>query len=236
MSASLRAAEEPHGPFTTFTVTPGSGWVHTGYIIRAGSIYVFEGKGELTLTDAGKAAGRRGAGGAIQRPDGVQWFLWHGERDGGYVDPSGDSASKDYELVLGVVEKDEKDTPKPEDARYYTGTLELKIAYAGTFDKKGAGSPGSAGGSVSRSPDFDSMWKKYGSPAVAGVLGIALLFGVLRYMVRTGRKAMAEEARAAQAKQVIACPHCSQNMRVPSGAGKIRVTCPACKEVFVHES
>lgn len=30
----------------------------------------------------------------------------------------------------------------------------------------------------------------------------------------------------------LSCPHCGQRVRVPSGKGKIRVTCPSCHEKF----
>ncbi|MBR2834094.1 MAG: zinc ribbon domain-containing protein [Coriobacteriales bacterium] len=44
------------------------------------------------------------------------------------------------------------------------------------------------------------------------------------------------EKAAAQAKdkehKYFACPKCGQTVRVPKGAGKIRVTCPKCGEKF----
>jgi ribosomal protein L37AE/L43A len=45
----------------------------------------------------------------------------------------------------------------------------------------------------------------------------------------------AEQAKAAAADKdhrYFACPKCKQAVRVPKGAGKIRVTCPKCGEKF----
>ena len=49
-----------------------------------------------------------------------------------------------------------------------------------------------------------------------------------------GQKAAAQAARQAQDKdhRYFACPKCGQAVRVPKGAGKIRVTCPKCGEKF----
>ncbi|AHF08177.1 BRcat domain-containing protein [Desulfitobacterium metallireducens] len=32
------------------------------------------------------------------------------------------------------------------------------------------------------------------------------------------------------------CPNCEQNVRVPKGKGKIRITCPKCKKSFVKRT
>lgn len=32
------------------------------------------------------------------------------------------------------------------------------------------------------------------------------------------------------------CPRCRQNVRVPSGKGKIAITCPRCKEKFIRKT
>jgi len=32
------------------------------------------------------------------------------------------------------------------------------------------------------------------------------------------------------------CPSCSQQMRVPKGKGRVNITCPNCKTVFVRKS
>ena len=32
------------------------------------------------------------------------------------------------------------------------------------------------------------------------------------------------------------CPKCSQKVRIPRGKGKIRITCPKCRETFVRKS
>lgn len=34
----------------------------------------------------------------------------------------------------------------------------------------------------------------------------------------------------------LTCPHCGQQMRVPRGKGKMRVTCPTCKKKFEARS
>lgn len=46
------------------------------------------------------------------------------------------------------------------------------------------------------------------------------------------------KAAAAEAKQFkhIKCPHCGQKVRVPRGKGKLRVTCPKCREKFEVKS
>ena len=36
-------------------------------------------------------------------------------------------------------------------------------------------------------------------------------------------------------KEIITCDNCKQQMRVPKDEGKIKVTCPKCKNVFVYE-
>ncbi|MBS5451491.1 MAG: zinc ribbon domain-containing protein [Coriobacteriia bacterium] len=56
-----------------------------------------------------------------------------------------------------------------------------------------------------------------------------------------GEKAKAAGAKAArQAKdkdhRYFACPKCGQQVRVPKGAGKIRVTCPKCGEKFERKA
>ena len=33
-----------------------------------------------------------------------------------------------------------------------------------------------------------------------------------------------------------ACPKCKQSVRVPKGKGKIAITCPKCRERFVHKT
>ncbi|WP_418825553.1 hypothetical protein [Paratractidigestivibacter sp.] len=42
------------------------------------------------------------------------------------------------------------------------------------------------------------------------------------------------KAAAAEAKQFkhAKCPHCGQKVRVPRGKGRLRVTCPKCREKF----
>ena len=32
------------------------------------------------------------------------------------------------------------------------------------------------------------------------------------------------------------CPRCRQQVRVPKGKGKIAITCPKCKEKFIHKT
>ncbi|WP_208560558.1 hypothetical protein [Marinilactibacillus kalidii] len=36
--------------------------------------------------------------------------------------------------------------------------------------------------------------------------------------------------------KVLACPECKQSIRVPKGKGKIRITCPNCKNQFVKKT
>ena len=40
--------------------------------------------------------------------------------------------------------------------------------------------------------------------------------------------------RAKQSKQYkfFKCPNCKQELRVPKGKGKIKITCPSCKQTF----
>jgi len=35
-------------------------------------------------------------------------------------------------------------------------------------------------------------------------------------------------------RQIIPCPRCAQRLRIPTGYGTIRVTCPSCHEHFDH--
>lgn len=51
---------------------------------------------------------------------------------------------------------------------------------------------------------------------------------------RQGRRAAAQAAEQAKDRdhRYFACPKCGQRIRVPKGAGKIRVTCPKCGEKF----
>lgn len=46
------------------------------------------------------------------------------------------------------------------------------------------------------------------------------------------------KAAAAEAKQFkhVKCSHCGQKVRVPRGKGKLRVTCPKCREKFEVKS
>ena len=85
------------------------------------------------------------------------------------------------------------------------------------FGKKG-GATGGAGSTTSRAP---------GSSASGGPS-------------KTSAFKQAAQKAAAQAKAQAAdkdhkyffCPKCGQSVRVPKGAGKIRVTCPKCGEKF----
>lgn len=51
---------------------------------------------------------------------------------------------------------------------------------------------------------------------------------------RQGRRAAAQATEQAKDREhrYFACPKCGQRIRVPKGAGKIRVTCPKCGEKF----
>ena len=35
---------------------------------------------------------------------------------------------------------------------------------------------------------------------------------------------------------VIRCPKCETRMRIPKGKGKLKITCPKCKNEFIHET
>lgn len=51
---------------------------------------------------------------------------------------------------------------------------------------------------------------------------------------KQGQKAASQAKAQAKDKEhrYFACPKCGQTVRVPKGAGKIRVTCPKCGEKF----
>ena len=53
-------------------------------------------------------------------------------------------------------------------------------------------------------------------------------------VAKKGQKA-AEQAKDKD-HRYFACPKCGQNVRVPKGAGKIRVTCPKCGEKFERKA
>lgn len=53
-----------------------------------------------------------------------------------------------------------------------------------------------------------------------------------------GAKAARQATRQAKDREhrYFACPKCGQQVRVPKGAGKIRVTCPKCGEKFERKA
>lgn len=56
--------------------------------------------------------------------------------------------------------------------------------------------------------------------------------------LKQARKAGETAAKRAQDKEhrYFSCPKCHQQVRVPKGAGKIRVTCPKCGEKFERKA
>ena len=60
-----------------------------------------------------------------------------------------------------------------------------------------------------------------------------LLGKVRQPLERAGKKGQQAATRAKDKDhRYFACPKCGQTVRVPKGAGKIRVTCPKCGEKF----
>ena len=50
---------------------------------------------------------------------------------------------------------------------------------------------------------------------------------------QAARKSQKAAAKAADKEhKYLKCPKCKQEIRVPKGAGKIRITCPKCQEKF----
>ena len=77
------------------------------------------------------------------------------------------------------------------------------------FGKKG-GATGGAGSSASGGPSKTSAFKQAAQKAAA----------------------QAKAQAADKDHKYFFCPKCGQSVRVPKGAGKIRVTCPKCGEKF----
>lgn len=50
--------------------------------------------------------------------------------------------------------------------------------------------------------------------------------------VRTGTKKIIDRLNARKHYKFFKCPACGNNLRVPKGKGKIRITCPKCGERF----
>ena len=77
---------------------------------------------------------------------------------------------------------------------------------------------------------------------VLGKLGQVKAFqGIAAKLRGAGQKAQAQAAKAATRAadtehKYHTCPKCHQEMRVPKGVGKIRVTCPKCGEKFEMKS
>jgi DNA-directed RNA polymerase subunit RPC12/RpoP len=49
-------------------------------------------------------------------------------------------------------------------------------------------------------------------------------------------KRMLKRAKNANIYRYYKCPNCKQNVYVPKGKGKIRITCPRCKTEFVKKT
>ncbi len=63
---------------------------------------------------------------------------------------------------------------------------------------------------------------------------LSKISGPFKRMGNAGAKAAKQAQRQAQDREhrYFNCPKCGQSVRVPKGAGKIRVTCPKCGEQF----
>lgn len=46
------------------------------------------------------------------------------------------------------------------------------------------------------------------------------------------RTRKADRKAAKEGKRVLICPYCKEKLRVPVGAGKIKIRCPHCKQQF----
>ncbi|MEI6560929.1 MAG: hypothetical protein WCO68_02475 [Verrucomicrobiota bacterium] len=88
-------------------------------------------------------------------------------------------------------------------------------------------------------------WKRYASPGARGLSFGDLRNAATRYFRRLATAAspfVAEMQRRAAQKSagatpravhnIVACPQCRQQLRIPSGKGRIRVTCTACGAQF----
>lgn len=71
---------------------------------------------------------------------------------------------------------------------------------------------------------------------------IPLLLSIFRIFSRNISKRYRENQRFTQMFQRLKgrkdhryfkCPHCKTRVRVPRGKGKIRITCPSCRETFI---
>ena len=47
-----------------------------------------------------------------------------------------------------------------------------------------------------------------------------------------GRKGKGDAFKKDDGKRVLICPHCKEKLRVPVGAGKIKINCPHCRNTF----
>ena len=77
---------------------------------------------------------------------------------------------------------------------------------------------------------ISAPFKKKGGSSAAGSSSSAKPSAFLQ----AAQKAAAQSTAQAQDKEhkYFFCPKCGQSVRVPKGAGKIRVTCPKCGEKF----
>ena len=88
-------------------------------------------------------------------------------------------------------------------------------------------------------------WKRYASPGGRGLSFGDLRNAATRYFRRLASAAspfLAEMQRRAAQKRagatpcavhnIVTCPQCRQQLRIPSGKGRIRVTCTACGTQF----
>ena len=88
-------------------------------------------------------------------------------------------------------------------------------------------------------------WKRYKSPGARGLTFQDLRNAAMRWRQRLATAAgpmVAEMQRRAAQKQagstprtvhnIVACPQCRQQLRIPAGKGRIRVTCSACGAQF----
>ena len=88
-------------------------------------------------------------------------------------------------------------------------------------------------------------WRRYASPGARGLSFADLRHGFMRLRQRLAAAAgpvMEQMQRRAAQKRagatpravhnIVACPECRQQLRVPAGKGRIRVTCTACGAQF----